>query len=187
MAGAFHQLAIPPVANAEDIAHFEQCFSDAIELNATVQAAFKNYGTFMNQARELVIEADKKLVVGSSRVSGNITFIADRDREFIFQCVAAAGLKCFAPDIMGSCESMYNLVHERVAIHTFQTIAAMGGYAFMGCAINFTKMPALMTQMYRSFQYSRLKGIVLKELKQPGRVQAETSKNSATRRRSDVF
>ncbi len=57
MAGAFHQLAIPPVANAEDIAHFEQCFSDAIELNATVQAAFKNYGTFMNQARELVIES----------------------------------------------------------------------------------------------------------------------------------
>ncbi len=80
---------------------FEQRFSDAIELNATVQAAFKNYGTFMNQARELVIEADKKLVVGSSRVSGNITFIADRDREFIFQCVAAAGLKRFAPRYHG--------------------------------------------------------------------------------------
>ncbi len=142
---------------------------------------------FHEQARELVIEANKKLVVGSSRVSGNITFIADRDREFIFQCVAAAGLKRFAPDIMGSSESMYNLVHERVAIHTFQTIAAMGGYAFMGCNIKFTKMPALMTQMYRSFQYSRLKGIVMKEMKQPGRVEAETSKNSAAKRRTEVF
>lgn len=186
MSGIFHQASVPPSANKEDMAQFEKRFSDETKLDETIQAAFINYGSFMTKARDLMNDASSKLVLGSSSISDNINCIAEEHRLLMFECVGAAGLNRFAPDVMGSADSMYNLVHEQVAIRSFQLVAARGGYSFMQCNIALTKNKALLAQMYRNFEFSYLKNLVKKEMKKPGRIAEDCEKTNTGKRRKDV-
>lgn len=184
--GIYSQTSIPPAANTDNITHFEKHFLDTTQLKMSVQAAFLNYGTHINEARNNVIEANSKLAKVNTRIAKNLSGLRELHKEFIFQCIAAAGLERFSPDIMGSFESMYNLVHKQIGVHTFRAIAAQGGYDFMECNIAMTKQIGLVTQMYRNFLFSRLKMIVATELKKPGRVVQAAEANSASKQRTEV-
>lgn len=166
---------------------FEERFSDENSLDQSVQASFRNYGSFMAQGATLLKEMEKKLFTEASTISRNVRTLAETYKLFTFQCVAAAGLKRFAPDVLGDPESMYNLIHERVAIHTFSVIAAAGGYSFMQCNIALVRNdPAIVTLMYRNFVFSHLRELIRRETGRPGRVEEDYQRTASTKRRERV-
>lgn len=187
LSNTFHGCAVPPTASESDIKTFEERFSDESELDSSIQSAFINYQSEINAARGLVKEANKKQNETQSNISNNLLMVAEEHKLLAFEFVAAAaGLSRFAPDIVGSAESMYNLVHERVALHSFRLITVQGGYGFMKCNMALLSSSALLSQMYRNFFFSHLWGMVKKEIKAPGRVVAEAQKSNSGRRRSEV-
>ncbi|KAJ7713324.1 hypothetical protein B0H14DRAFT_2644887 [Mycena olivaceomarginata] len=82
--------------------------------------------------------------------------IGDHHLRFIFNAIANAGLTAFAPDVFGNVESMYNLLHEHLAIHTFRAVALAFGYAH--CAVNLSLLDdySLLRSFYRNYIYGRI-------------------------------
>ncbi|KLO10371.1 hypothetical protein SCHPADRAFT_942888 [Schizopora paradoxa] len=185
LCGTFSQVAVPVRARPHHIAKFEERFNSTLSFNNTIQAAFVNYGSYMSKARELMLGANIKLMDALDRgstIAFNLTMLGEDHRLFMFEVVAAMGLEEFAPDITSSHDSLYNLAHERIATFTFRTIAAQGGYAFLGCVIPFTTDAGLMSRMYRNFVFSRLRDLILRETRAPGSLVLSTMVTEAWRR-----
>ncbi|KIM38756.1 hypothetical protein M413DRAFT_75795, partial [Hebeloma cylindrosporum] len=70
--------------------------------------------------------------------------------------VATLGLEMWNPDVLGTDpNSMYNILHEQLAIQTFQHLVVAHGYAHM--RINLSKIKlSLLQRFYRSYVYSRI-------------------------------
>lgn len=100
--------------------------------------------------------------------------------------VATLGLPRWNPDVLSTDpNSMYNILHEQLAIQTFQNVVIAHGYAHFG--INHGKMKlSLLKQFYRSFVYGRMRDLVKRELKVPGSVGRDTVATNMYKRRSDV-
>ncbi|KLO19577.1 hypothetical protein SCHPADRAFT_885193 [Schizopora paradoxa] len=183
---AFYQDAIPPAANADDIVEYNTRFTSEAELNRSIQAEFVNHGAYINEALVKVQEAEAKLRevsnVKYSTIATNCAMLSDDHKLLIFELLAAAGLRRFAPDVHGSHFSMYNITHERVALHAFRIIAAAGGLAFMGCDIFLSTQGGVIARMYRNFQFSRIKEIILREARSPGAVAAGTEMSVSGKR-----
>ncbi|KLO04013.1 hypothetical protein SCHPADRAFT_948074 [Schizopora paradoxa] len=183
---AFYQDAVPPAANGDDIADYNTRFDSATALNCTIQAEFINYGSYINEARAHIMEAEAKLAEVSkskySTIATNLGMLGEDHKLFMYECLAAAGLKRFAPDIHGSHDSMYNLAHERVALYTFRNIAARGGLAFMGCDTSLVTQHAWTSRMYRNFQFSRIRDIILREARSPGAVAGALAMSNSGKR-----
>lgn len=88
------------------------------------------------------------------RMAKDARRIGDVHLRVIFNAIAAAGLPAFAPDVFGNEESLYNLVHEHLAIHTFRTVAMSWAYT----SLYVFPMPLLedhwlLRSFYRSYIY----------------------------------
>ncbi|KAJ7632001.1 hypothetical protein DFH06DRAFT_1140346 [Mycena polygramma] len=115
-------------------------------------------------------ELRRAVTIERSDIARNIGRMKDRPLRIMFCGVVAAGLKKWCPDILGSPDSMYNQVHEMVAIETFQVVAAAFGYVHMNVDLSKVQNDMLLKDLYQSFVFSYLKGLVLKEMKKPGAV-----------------
>lgn len=61
--------------------------------------------------------------------ASKIVLIPDHMIKVIFGMVAAAGLNDWSPDIFGTPTSTYNMIHEAVAVKSFQY--AVAGQAYL--------------------------------------------------------
>ena len=122
----------------------------------------------------------------SSTISGNIRRIPEDHLLFMHCAVATLGLPRWNPDVLSTDpNSMYNILHEQLALQTFQNVVISHGYAHFG--INHGKMKlSLLKQFYRSFVYGRMRDLVKRELKSPGSVERDTVATNMYKRRSDV-
>ena len=122
----------------------------------------------------------------SSTISGNIWQIPEDHLLFMHCVVATLGLPRWNPDILSTDpNSMYNILHEQLAIQTFQNVMIAHGYAHFG--INHGKMKlSLLKQFYHSFVYGRMQDLVKHELKVPGSVGRDTAATNMYKQRSDV-
>jgi hypothetical protein len=100
--------------------------------------------------------------------------------------VVTLGLSSWNPDIMSTNpNSMYNILHEQLAIQTFQHIVISHGYAYFG--INHGKMKlSLLKRLYHSFVYGRMRDLVKHDLKSPGGIQQDTIAMNMYKRHNDV-
>lgn len=182
---AITQEDMPQVALQSDIDEFDRRFSNEHALVKSVQVAFRNYRSFGNQAhahvQELLREARK--LHAKSHNAKIITRIQEGHLVIIFQCLAAVGLKKFAPDILGGPDSMYNLVHEYAIIYSFRQIVTMGGYAFIAPHLSVAVLAASATGYYRSFVFNRLKTLVIAEVNNPGAISESVETAKVTNRR----
>lgn len=186
LAALFHQNAIPAAVVTDKIKKFSDQYDDEAAVEESVSALLDKHADFVDKARDLVLENDAKLALGRSQISERISHIDEDHKQFMMECVASAGLESFSPDIAGGANSAYNLVHERVALRSFQLVSEVGCYSF--CKLNRAnlKNKRLLKKMYRNFVYGRLKGLVRKELKAPGRALADCVKTNAGKRRTSV-
>jgi hypothetical protein len=89
----------------------------------------------------------------------------------MFRLVACLGLQQWAPDVLGNDpESMYNLLHEHIALKIFEQVLGAFGYSHIGMKLSCINNFALMHKLYRTFVFSYMHGIAKSEAKNPGSV-----------------
>lgn len=72
----------------------------------------------------------------SSLIANDISRIPDSHLLLMFRTVASFGLHRWAPELHGAnSESMYNLLHEHIALSTFEQVASGFGYSFKRCQV----------------------------------------------------
>jgi hypothetical protein len=118
-------------------AHVSQIISDSVSSTTTA------YADFLRNLKE-----------SSGRIAKDASRIGDTHLRVIFNAFAAIGLPAFAPDVFGNEESLYNLAHEHLAIHTFCTIAMAWAYtSFCMIPMHLLDDYNLLRSFYRSYVY----------------------------------
>jgi hypothetical protein len=111
---------------------FSQRFSSESQIEASVTASLNEHSTNIDLAQAKMQEL-LSLVKDGSIISNNIKRIDEFHLLTIFQAVANLGLRRWAPDVLsGNANSMYNLIHEQIALQTFSQISALYGYSHVG-------------------------------------------------------
>lgn len=122
-----------------------------------------------------------------STISNSIRNIGEANLLLIFRVVAIAGLPQWAPDILsGNPNSMYNLLHEHIAITTFEQITAAYGYSHTGQDTSYVHDFALLRKIYRNFVFSYMKSRARREARNPGSAVSDAIKTNIYKRRRDV-
>ena len=178
---------LPPKLDAEKISVYQQRFSNAGAIATSVRSILRDNSKAIDAVLAKVTEFRNNLPdETSSTISGNIRRIPEDHLHYMHRAVATLGLSGWNPDVMSTDpNSMYNILHEQLAIQTFQHVVISHGYAHF--AINHEKMtPSLLLQLYRSFVYGRMRDLVKRDLKSPGGVQRDTIATNMYKRRNDV-
>ncbi|KAF8221287.1 hypothetical protein L208DRAFT_1415328, partial [Tricholoma matsutake] len=118
-----HQSTVPPKVAAEDKVPFNQCYSSEAQLQNSVTSSLDNNSGRIQDAKVKVAELLSSLSDGM--IAANIRCIQECHLLLIFRAVACLGLAKWAPDVLsGDPKSMYNLLHEHIALKTFDHMGA---------------------------------------------------------------
>jgi hypothetical protein len=181
-----HQDAIPPLISTSDRKAYDNKFTNDAQVQSSVQDSIDNNAGFIDGAKtrhDALILSLKP----SSTISYNIGRIPEPFRLFMFRTVACFGLERWAPDVLSQDpQSVYNSIHEHIALLTFEQVAQGYGYSFMGVDINMAKNFALMRKFYRSFVFSYCLVNMKAEAKSPGAVMRQHERENIVRRVADV-
>ncbi|KAJ3737888.1 hypothetical protein EV360DRAFT_14368, partial [Lentinula raphanica] len=87
----------------------------------------------------------------------------------LFSSVAAIGLEFWNPDVAGgSPESLYNSIHEHIAITTFQVLLSAFAYRVLAPDMSLAKNYVLCRQIYQHFVFHYIGKKMRKEARKPG-------------------
>ncbi|PPQ71132.1 hypothetical protein CVT25_004857 [Psilocybe cyanescens] len=145
--GMITQTSILPKVAPVIRAQYNVCFNSeehiADSVTATLVATKVNFHVADNRVQELC----NSLSTGG-QIAKNIGHMNDEFLQLMFRSVVQIGLLTWAPDISGNDpNSIYNLLHEQIAIKTFKQISISGGYSHfpvnMDCARNFPLLQRL--------------------------------------------
>jgi hypothetical protein len=81
---------------------------------------------------------------------------------------------------------MYNLLHEHIALITFEQVASAYGYAHIGINLQLVQDFVLLRKFYRNFVYSHMHNIAKLEAKAPGSVVKGNEMTNVWKRRHEV-
>lgn len=155
-------------------------------MRSSVKDCLTNNADNINNAQSQVSALIAELQETSIR-SKNIQRIPESHRLLMFRTIACFGLERWAPDVLsGDAESMYNLLHEHLALTTFEQVAKGYGYSHMGINLTFITNFSLLRRLYRSFVFSYMFGIAKAEQRKPGSVAKGKEMTNVFKRRSDV-
>lgn len=181
------QSAVPSRLPAEEMAPFEARFAAAEDLDAHLariladsippsQAVYEHIAAFLRTA-----------YATPSQISKDAKRVGDDHLRAMFSAVANAGFHSFLPDVFGNPESMYNLAHEHVAIHSFRGVATRFAYsALFRVDLSLLKDDHLIQRFYRSFVFGHLKTQAKREQLRPGQLEKDSILNNIYRRREEV-
>ncbi|KAE9384010.1 hypothetical protein BT96DRAFT_842951, partial [Gymnopus androsaceus JB14] len=141
--GLFSQDDVPPPVSTLTTDNFQQQFQSSDDIRAHVEN-----------------------LIDANRVEEAHLFI-------MFNAVANLGLICWQPDVLGTVESIYNALHEHLAISTFKTVATTFGYTSMNANLSFLSNYSFLVKLYRSFVFGLMAEKALKEGKATGGVAME--------------
>jgi len=97
------------------------------------------------------------------------------------------GLARWAPDVLGGDpESMYNILHEQIALMTFQQVAGAFGYSHIGINLQLVQNFVILHKFYRNFVYAYMRKIAKTESKSPGSVAKGNEMTDTWKRRREV-
>jgi hypothetical protein len=181
-----HQNAIPPVISDDDRAAYAGRFVNEAQVKSSVQDSLHRNSTYINAAETRLNNLYNSLS-DNSIISNNIRRISKPQLLFVFRTVACSGLPCWAPDVQSmDPDSIYNLLHEYIAVNTFQQVAISHGYDHMGINRELINDFPMLRKFYRSFVYSYISKIAKMEAKSPGAVEKSHERENIVKRRSDV-
>ncbi|KAJ7831128.1 hypothetical protein B0H14DRAFT_3464277 [Mycena olivaceomarginata] len=157
--------------------------ADALaELKAKIRAA-QSFNEGVNMAQTLC----RTVNIHRTPIAKNIGRIKDSFLRTMFSAVAVAGLQNFCPDVLGSSDSLYNRVHQMVAVQSFQVVAAGWGYAHLKVDLDKVENEGLLEQFWESFVFSYLANLARKEMRKgPGAVAAAIADSNVYRRRQEL-
>lgn len=183
------QSSLPPVALDANITRYNERFKSKTDddiresVTSRLDRAAGNAET-VESALTAFRELQQQTQAGGLIVS-NIRKISEPHLRLIFQAIASFELDQWAPDIQSNDpDSLYNLLHEHLAISTFQQISVAFGYTHMANNLHYVRNLPILRKMYRSFVFSYMAGIAKAEAKKPG-AQANAIVMSNTYRRRE--
>ncbi|KAF8144157.1 hypothetical protein K438DRAFT_1783118 [Mycena galopus ATCC 62051] len=177
--------ADPSPANI--VAGFEQRFSSPEDLDGHLNSILAAAIPPTNSVYEQVAAFLSTAKAMTSQTATDAARVGDHHLRSMFNAIANAGLQVFAPDVFGNPESLYNLAHEHVAIHSFRAIASLFAYSSIySIDLSLIKDDHLLRRFYRSFMYGRMKSQAGKEERRPGRVGVDIVLNNIYRRRDEM-
>lgn len=117
-----------------DQARFEQRFSSENDVVSSVHTSLNTHAGNINDAQSAVNALLSSLQPEGRSATGNhIRRISSGFLLLMFRTVASFGLVRWAPDILSNDpDSMYNLLHEHIALITFEQVATAYGYSHIG-------------------------------------------------------
>lgn len=187
MMNRLSQEVVPSRLSTADLAPFEERYKSADDVTAQlsdiVDKAIPATDAVLKQVKEVLRSAK----ISGSTIAHEAHRLGAQHLLTIFNAIANAGLHVFAPDVFGNAESMYNLVHEHLAIHTFRAVATAFGYLTVTpITMSLLDDYNLLRSFYRSYTYGYMRDQARKEDQTPGRVVREIKNNNANRRHKDV-
>ncbi|KAJ3858919.1 hypothetical protein EV359DRAFT_87042 [Lentinula novae-zelandiae] len=116
-----------------DIAAFNQRFAPAGQSSMDhIEQLVRGATAVSNHILSAVQAVKQSAFLGRGIIAKNASCIEDSFLERIFSAVAALGLEHWSPDIVGGHpDSVYNLVHEQIAISTFKMLLSSFVYRFL--------------------------------------------------------
>jgi hypothetical protein len=156
-------------------------------LRNSVTASLDDNSASIQGAQTKVRELLNSISDSVGIITNNIKRIPESHLLLMFRSVACLGLQQWAPDVLSNDpESMYNLLHEHIALKTFEQVSGAFGYSHMGANLSCINDFALMRKLYRSFVFSYMHGIAKLEAKNPGSVAKAKQMTGVWKRRSVV-
>ncbi|KAJ7458409.1 hypothetical protein B0H11DRAFT_2243109 [Mycena galericulata] len=181
------QTAVPHRLSAEEMAPFEARFASVADVKAHVSHLVASAIPATTEIQRKVLAFLNSAKNTNSKIALDAARIGEQHILVIFNAIANAGLHAFAPDVFGNVESMYNLLHEHLAIHTFRTVAVAHAYT----GVEPVNQPLLndyniLRSFYRSYIYGHMAEQARKEDRDPGRVVRDATSNGVYKRRKEL-
>lgn len=148
----------------------------------------RNYVTVEAQ----VTKSLEELRVGCANQHGSstsqiISRVPENILRLIFSAVHDIGLSAWRPDLLtGTPTSLYHGALEAVAIWTFEQALTSFGYNTLAPNLAYIRNTVFVKKLYINFVWSYLKGLVVKEHKEPGSVSQAVDGNKAYKSRTEV-
>ncbi|KAJ7803235.1 hypothetical protein B0H14DRAFT_2203699, partial [Mycena olivaceomarginata] len=166
------QSAVPKRLSAKDMAPFNARFISTADIDAHMTEVFAAAIEPTGVVAERVVAFLRSAKTMSSQTAMDAARIGEHHLRTMFGALANAGLPSFTPDVFGNPESLYNIAHELVALHSFRIVAMNYGYS-APYAVNLAiaKDDHLIQRFYRSFIYSYMESQAGIEERRPGQVE----------------
>ena len=182
-----HQNAIPPTVTQDDRLRFSDRFSSAAAIRTSVHASLDANASNINDTQARVRRLLASLPEDHSSTANHIRRIPEGHILLMFRSVSYFGLARWAPDITsGDPDSMYNLLHEHIALITFEQVAIAFGYAHLGINLQLVQDFVLLRKLYRSFVFSHMYKLAKLEAKSPGSIAKGNEMTNVWKRRKEV-
>lgn len=123
---------------------------------------------------------------GASNLISDVLRISDTFLDTMFRLVHAVGLRSWCPDLTSPPDSMYNMVHEMIAIQSFRTICGSLCYNWMHTDNRYAQNTVMLAQWYRHSVFYYHKNAMIAEAKVPGSAEAYNMMSNKYRRRKAV-
>ncbi|KAJ7899813.1 hypothetical protein B0H13DRAFT_1883704 [Mycena leptocephala] len=173
--GLLSQRDVPTRLSADAMAPFEARFACADDVDAQLSEILAAAIPPTSAIRQQVTDFLKTAKAAGTQTGADAHRVGEDHLRSIFNTVANAALPYFAPDVFGNPESMYNLAHEHIAIHSFRR------------RCHAIRDQHLLQRFYRSFIYGHMKTLAAKEERRPGRVELDVVLNAIYRRREETL
>ena len=159
--------------NANDVHNLLNNCTDFNGRHATLQS--------IRQLRALCAkDPSSNIILAVSRVLENALRV-------IFAMVHSFGLPSWHPNLLdGTPTSLYNGALEVIALWTFEQAATAFAYAHLSPNMCYLQDTTLVQKLYKNFLWSYLKGLALKEHKEPGSVVRGVQENKAYKSQIEV-
>ncbi len=180
------QSDFPPEITPQMQNLYKERFTTEAEIKCSVHESLARNSERITNARVQYDRLQSELK-SDSIISNSIRNIGEANLLLMFRVVAIAGLAQWAPDVLsGNPESMYNLLHEHIAITTFEQITTAYGYSHTGQDMSLVQDFALLRKIYRNFVFSYMKSRARLEVRIPGSAVSDAVKTNIYKRRRDV-
>lgn len=185
MWGLSTQVAVP-VSAALDQQRFDKRYKDEATIQASVSSSLADNSKPLSEV-DLHIQKLRKGLPSTGTIANNIRRINQDFLRVMFRTVALMGLNRWAPDILDSDpDSIYNLVHEHIALKTFEQVSISGGYSHFPVNNTLLHDFPLMRRLYRNFVFHYIRDLAKLEAKSKGNVEHQKAMSSVYFRRGSV-
>jgi hypothetical protein len=180
--------SIPEAPDLHTINMFEQRFTDAREVDRLLKGHTTTYQNADRTALQSFRELRARCATDpTSNIVLAISRIPESALRLIFATVHSFGLPSWRPDLLGGTPtSIYNGALESIALWTFEQAASSFAYTHLLPNLRYIHDTSLIQKLYRSFLWSYLRGLALKERKEPGSVSRAVRENIAYKSRLEV-
>ncbi|KAJ7050227.1 hypothetical protein C8F01DRAFT_1092607 [Mycena amicta] len=165
---------------AAEKARFNERFADYDEWSDTLRSLTYSHELGIDKVDEMR-RTDR--VARQGQITRDIGGMKDPHLHVIFSAVYESGLARFAPDVLGSPDSLYNQAHEDIAIETFQRVALH--HAYRRRDMTSLQNRTLLRRLYRHYIFAAMYDKVVDEARHPGSVAGRSEKTNSYKRRQD--